>query len=79
MQPIVDVYRTVEKSVLQCSASCISLSGGLDSAIIAYIIRNRKPDAIAVIAKDFVATDLTYCQLVAKKIRDSTSDQNGRY
>lgn len=68
MQSIVDVYRTIEKSVLQCSAPCISLSGGLDSAIIAYIIRDRRPSGIAVIAKDFVATDLTYCQLVAKKL-----------
>lgn len=46
----------------------IALSGGLDSSIIAYFLKHRKPKTIAIIAEDFVSTDLTYCQRIAKEI-----------
>lgn len=44
------------------------MSGGLDSSIIAYFLKQRKPKAITVIAKDFVSTDLTYCQKISKEM-----------
>ena len=44
----------------------IALSGGLDSSIIAYFLKQRKPRTIAIISEDFVSTDLTYCQKIAK-------------
>ncbi len=47
----------------------ISLSGGLDSSIIAYFLKQRKPKAVAVITEDFVSTDLTYCQIVSKEMQ----------
>ena len=40
---------------------------GLDSSIIAYFIKERKPNSLAIIAEDFLASDLTYCQLIAKE------------
>ena len=39
--------------------------GGLDSTIISYMLRDHRLPAIAVISRDFVATDLTYCQAAA--------------
>ena len=57
----------LEESVSHCKSNSIALSGGLDSTILAYYMRNKKPDSIAVLTKDFIATDLTYCQLVAKE------------
>lgn len=60
-------YKILEESTRLCSANHIALSGGLDSTILAYFLRERKPNAIAVIAKDYTANDLTYCQMAAQK------------
>ncbi len=59
------------KEVLQdacegCESNWIALSGGLDSSIIANLIKNEKTEAITIITKDFVGTDLTYAQIMAK-------------
>ncbi len=50
-----------------CKSNTIALSGGLDSTIIAYFLKERNPNTVAIIAKDFVASDLTYCQRVSKE------------
>jgi asparagine synthase (glutamine-hydrolysing) len=52
-----------------CKSNTIALSGGLDSTIIAYFLKERKPNGIAVIAQDFVSNDLTYCQMVSKQFK----------
>ena len=64
-----DLYKVLEESCNACKSNLISLSGGLDSSIIAYFLKQRKPKAIAVIAEDFVSTDLTYCQMISKKMQ----------
>ena len=61
------LYEELENSVLECKSKTISLSGGLDSSILAYFLRDKKANAVAMATKDFMATDLTYCQLIAKK------------
>ena len=61
------LYEELEDSVLECKSKTISLSGGLDSSILAYFLRDKKVNGIAMTTKDFMATDLTYCQLIAKK------------
>jgi asparagine synthase (glutamine-hydrolysing) len=61
------VYKILEDSTTACTAEHLSLSGGLDSTILAYFLRGRKPRAISIIASDFVATDLTYCQMAAQR------------
>lgn len=51
------------------NSSVLALSGGLDSSIIAHIAGRGgegPSSAVAVIARDFVATDLTYCQMAAR-------------
>lgn len=57
----------LKESCESCKSNLIALSGGLDSSIIAYFLKERKPNAIAVIAQDFVANDLAYCQRISKE------------
>lgn len=63
------LYKILEESCNSCTSNLISLSGGLDSSIIAYFLKQRKPKTVAVIAEDFVSTDLTYCQMVSKEMQ----------
>ena len=63
------IYTSLEESCRECKSNLISLSGGLDSSIIAYFLKKRKPNALAVITEDFVSTDLTYCQMIAKEMQ----------
>jgi len=58
----------LDESSARCASDSIALSGGLDSSAIAYCIKDKKPDAYAVIAEDFTATDLTYCQMVSSRL-----------
>ncbi|HXW03581.1 MAG TPA: asparagine synthase-related protein, partial [Nitrosarchaeum sp.] len=62
-----ELYDALGKVIANCKSESIALSGGLDSSIIAYHIKDKKPQAVAIIAKDFLATDLTYSQLAAKE------------
>lgn len=62
-----NLYKLLEKSVTATTSKTIALSGGLDSTILAYLLQNRNPHAYVVISQDFLATDLTYCQLAAKR------------
>jgi asparagine synthase (glutamine-hydrolysing) len=64
-----NLYRALEESCNECKSNLISLSGGLDSSIIAYFLKKRKPRTVTVIAEDFVSTDLTYCQMIAKEMQ----------
>ena len=63
-----DLYNALEESCNGCKSNLISLSGGLDSSIIAYFLKQKKPKTVAIIAEDFVSKDLTYCQMVAKEM-----------
>ncbi len=56
----------LQNSVAECKSKWIALSGGLDSSILAHLLKNQKPKAIAIITKDFLGTDLTYAQIIAK-------------
>jgi len=64
-----NLYKILEEACNSCKSNLISLSGGLDSSIIAYFLKQRKPKAVAVITEDFVSTDLTYCQMVSKEMQ----------
>jgi asparagine synthase (glutamine-hydrolysing) len=61
------LYQMLKESCESCKSNTIALSGGLDSTIIAYLLKERNPNAVAIIAKDFVASDLAYCQRVSKE------------
>ena len=62
-----ELYDELEKSCFACTSNIISFSGGLDSTIISYFLKERKPTGVAIIAQDFISTDLTYCQMVSKQ------------
>ena len=64
-----EIYKVLDESCNSCTSNLISLSGGLDSSIIAYFLKQRKPRTIAIIAEDFVSTDLTYCQMVSNEMK----------
>ena len=66
-QILSQTYRIIEKAVLETDADCLSLSGGLDSTILAYFLKDRKINTVSIIANDFLANDLTYCQLAANR------------
>jgi asparagine synthase (glutamine-hydrolysing) len=62
-----NLYEVLENSVSGSKAKTLALSGGLDSSILAFFLKNKGVNALALTTRDFIATDLTYCQLVAKK------------
>ena len=62
------MYNVLEESCNECKSNLISLSGGLDSSIIAHFLKPRKPNTVSIIAEDFVSTDLTYCQMISKEM-----------
>jgi len=62
-----ELYQVLKNSIDSCKSKTIALSGGLDSSIIAYFLKEKNCNALAVTAKDFLSSDLTYSQLAAKK------------
>ena len=63
-----NVRRILEEVILDCDANYIAFSGGLDSSIIAQIKRKQDLNAITIITKDFLGTDLAYAQIMGKHI-----------
>jgi len=69
-----DQCRTVlQDSVSECRSEWIALSGGLDSSILTELLKKENPKAITIITKDFLGTDLTYAQIIAKHAELSLS------
>ncbi len=58
----------LQNSVAECNSEWVALSGGLDSSVIADLLRERNPQGITIITKDFLGTDLTYAQIIAKHV-----------
>ena len=62
------IYAILDEVISQCEADWLSLSGGLDSSIIGHFIKDRSPKAIVVITEDFIASDLSYSQIISKHL-----------
>jgi asparagine synthase (glutamine-hydrolysing) len=58
----------LEEITMQCDANWIAFSGGLDSSILGQIKKDQDLNALTIIAKDFIGTDLSYSQIVGKHI-----------
>ena len=71
-----NIYQILEESCNSCQSNLISLSGGLDSSIIAHFLKERDPNSVAIISEDFVSTDLTYCQMISKEMKIPLSIYN---
>jgi len=65
---IENIRLLLEEITIQCDANWIAFSGGLDSSILAQIKKDQGLNAITIIAKDFLGTDLPYSQIAAKHI-----------
>ena len=53
---------------MQYDANWIAFSGGLDSSILGQIKKDRDLNALTIIAKDFIGTDLSHSQIIGKHI-----------
>lgn len=60
------ILEILQNAANNTTADQLALSGGLDSTILAYLLKSRKPKCIAIIAKEYTANDLTYCQMAAQ-------------
>jgi len=65
---IENIRLLLEEITMQCDANWIAFSGGLDSSILAQIKKDQGLNAITIITKDFLGTDLPYSQITAKHI-----------
>jgi len=63
-----NVQMILEEITSRCDANWIAFSGGLDSSILGHIKKEQGLNAITIIAKDFLGTDLAYSQIVSKHI-----------
>ena len=61
----VECRSILEEAITEFKSEWIALSGGLDSSILAHLLKEKKPNAVTIITKDFLGTDLTYSQIVA--------------
>ena len=60
--------RILTNAVNECTSDWIALSGGLDSSILAHLRKDQKPQTMTIITKDFLGTDLTFAQIIAKHL-----------
>ena len=65
---ITKVRSELEKITIECDADWVAFSGGLDSSILASIKKEQSVNALTIITKDFLGTDLSYSQISAKHI-----------
>ena len=63
-----NVRTLLEEITLHCDANWIAFSGGLDSSILGHIKKDQNLNAITIITKDFLGSDLAYSQIVSKHI-----------
>ena len=66
--PIDQCRAVLQDACSKCESNWIALSGGLDSSIIANLIKSQETKAMTIITKDFLGTDLTYAQIMAKDL-----------
>ena len=65
------LYSILEEVISNCKSNWISLSGGLDSSIISHFIKNRNPNSLAIITKDFLGADpVSYTHLTLPTNRE---------
>ena len=67
-EPAENIRLLLEEITMQCDANWIAFSGGLDSSILAHLKKENDLNAITIITKDFLGSDLQYSQIVAKHV-----------
>ena len=66
---IIAVKTALEQCTRNYDAEWIALSGGLDSSILGHIKREQNINAITIITKNFIGTDLSYSQIAANHMK----------
>ena len=66
-EKFINMYNILSDAILECDSKCISLSGGLDSSILAYLLQKKNISAVCIISKESPGNDLTFSQMIAKK------------
>ena len=66
-EKFINMYNILSDAILECDSKCISLSGGLDSSILAYLLQKKNITAVCIISKESPGNDLTFSQMIAKK------------
>jgi len=61
-QYVSELYNTLVEATSECKANYLSFSGGLDSTIIAYLLR-EKIHGVSVIVSDHTAPDYTFIEI----------------
>ena len=61
------MYNILSDAILECNSKCISLSGGLDSSILACLLYKKNISAVCIISEESPGNDLTFSQIIAKK------------
>ena len=67
-ESIKNIRTLLEEITVRCDANWIALSGGLDSSILGWIKKDQGLNAITIITKDFIGSDLSYSQIIGKHI-----------
>jgi len=65
-EKFINMYNILSDAILECDSKCISLSGGLDSSILACLLK-KNISAVCIISKESPGNDLTFSQMIAKK------------
>lgn len=65
MKPDMGLYDAITQACRQCKSRVVSLSGGLDSTILTYVMRKQLDTGITVLVRGYEGTDQEYCQLAA--------------
>ena len=63
-----NIRMVLEEVTSRCDANWIAFSGGLDSSILCQIKKEQNLNAMTIITKDFLGTDLSYSQIMGKHI-----------
>ena len=63
-----EVKILIKNAIEQCRSDWIAFSGGLDSSILAVSQNKDRSNAISIITKNFIGSDLVYSQIAAKHL-----------
>ncbi|MCY3854079.1 MAG: asparagine synthase-related protein [Thaumarchaeota archaeon] len=61
------VITSMQNEVKKCTSTNISLSGGIDSSILLYLLKDKIINAITITLEDFKSLDLKYAQYITNK------------
>ena len=77
-QFISELYNSLVEATSECKTNYLSLSGGLDSTIIAYLLR-EKIHGVSVIVSDYSAPDNTFIEIARDALKRPENKEEYRF